>query len=62
MMLFGEGNVPLWLVLCEDLPFGVIPNVADVDVAAQIELLCAELGHIGGEWKSIAIAGMDGDE
>jgi hypothetical protein len=57
MMLFGEENVPLWLVLCEDLPFRVIPNVADIDVAAQIELLCAELRHIGGGWSRLRLRG-----
>jgi hypothetical protein len=40
---FEKKRVPLWLVLGEDLPFCVIANIADVDVTAKIELLCAEL-------------------
>jgi hypothetical protein len=34
MLLFGEENIPLWLVLGEDLPLRVVPNVSDVDITA----------------------------
>ena len=41
----SEGGVPLGLVLLEDLAFGVVAHVHDVDEAAQIELFGSELGH-----------------
>ena len=40
------------------IPFGVIADVAGVDVAAEIELLCPELRHCcgaDGYGKGIAI-------
>lgn len=40
-------GVPFGLVFCVDLSLRVVANVTDVDIAADIELLGAELGHGG---------------
>jgi hypothetical protein len=54
-LLCGEvGRIPLGLILREDLSLGVVTNVADVDVASNIELGRAELRHDGGlssQWR-----------
>ena len=44
----GEMRVPLRLVLHVHLPLGVVANVADLREASDVELLCAELRHVGG--------------
>ena len=41
-------GVPLGLKLGKDLALGVVANVADVDVTADIELFGAEHRHDGG--------------
>ena len=48
--------LPLGLVGGEDLALSVIANVADVDIAADVELLRAEHGHGGGRAAVGAIA------
>lgn len=50
----GCRDVPLGLVLGEDLALGVVADDLDVDKAAEVELLGAEHGHDGG-------GGMNGE-
>jgi hypothetical protein len=48
------GRIPLGLVLHEHLPLGVVANIADVDVASNVELGRAELRHVGwllSQWR-----------
>jgi hypothetical protein len=46
-----DGAVPpLGLVLRENFALRVVANVADVDVAADVELFGAELGHFDSVW------------
>lgn len=40
-------DIPLWLELLESFALGVVADDSGVEVAAQIELLCTELGHLG---------------
>jgi hypothetical protein len=42
------GRKPFRLVFREDLPLGVVANVADINITSNIELGCAELRHDGG--------------
>ena len=43
----GSANIPFGFVSLEDATLGVVAQNTDVDVAAQVEFLQAELGHSG---------------
>lgn len=40
--------LPLWFEFRVDLSLGVIADIANVDIASEIEFLGAELSHIDG--------------
>ena len=46
----SKSAVPFRLEFRVHFALGVIANVADVDIAPEIELLCTEMSHDGGVW------------
>lgn len=51
-------------VLPTNIPFGVIPDNFDVDVTAEIQLLCSELSHVAREisWTTTRNMSLDVSE